>query len=132
MFSSMKKCSFYIYIILLLFSCQKSTNLVKEALFDDFYNSKSNKILLDVRTPEEYKNSRASESNNLNFYDQDFKVEILKNSKDSHIYIYCRSGRRSEIAVKYLKENGYSNVFNIKSGIIGIDPKFLDFSPFNN
>ena len=101
-------------------------------MFDDFYISKSNKILLDVRTSEEYKNSRALESNNLNFYDQNFKIEILKNSKDSHIYIYCRSGRRSEIAVKYLKENGYSNVFNIKSGIIGIDPKFLDFSSLNN
>ena len=132
MFSSMKNYSFLIYIILLLISCQKSTNSVKEVLFDDFYNSKSDKILLDVRTPEEHKNSRALESKNLNFYDQNFKMELLKNSKDSHIYIYCRSGRRSGIAVKYLKENGYSNVFNIKSGIIGIDPKFLDFSSLNN
>ena len=59
-------------------------------------------------------------------------MEILKNLKDSHIFIYCRSGRRSEIAVKYLLENGYSNVFNIASGLIEIDPKFLEFSPFNN
>jgi len=132
MFSLMKKYSFYIYIIILLVSCKKDTNLVKEALFNDFYNSKSNKILLDVRTPEEYEESRALESNNLNFYDKNFEVEILKNLKKSHIYIYCRSGRRSEIAVKYLKENGYSNVFNIKSGIIGIDPKFLDSSSLNN
>ena len=132
MFSLMKKYSFYIYIIILLVSCKKDTNLVKEALFNDFYNSKSNKILLDVRTPEEYEESRALESNNLNFYDKNFEVEILKNLKESHIYIYCRSGRRSEIAVKYLKENGYSNVFNIKSGIIGIDPKFLDSSSLNN
>ena len=132
MFSLMKKYSFYIYIIILLVSCKKDTNLVKEALFNDFYNSKSNKILLDVRTPEEYEESRALESNNLNFYDKNFEVEILKNLKKSHIYIYCRSGRRSEIAVKFLKENGYSNVFNIKSGIIGIDPKFLDSSSLNN
>ena len=132
MFSLMKKYSFYIYIIILLVSCKKDTNLVKEALFNDFYNSKSHKILLDVRTPKEYEESRALESNNLNFYDKNFEVEILKNLKKSHIYIYCRSGRRSEIAVKYLKENGYSNVFNIKSGIIGIDPKFLDSSSLNN
>ena len=132
MFSLMKKYSFHIYIIILLVSCKKDTNSVKEALFHDFYNSKSNKILLDVRTPEEYEESRALESNNLNFYDKNFEVEILKNLKKSHIYIYCRSGRRSEIAVKYLNENGYSNVFNIQSGIIGIDPKFLDSSSLNN
>ena len=37
MFSSMKKYSFHIYIILLIISCQKNTKSVKEALFDDFY-----------------------------------------------------------------------------------------------
>tara|TARA_B100001057_G_scaffold493206_1_gene587175 strand:- start:1873 stop:2271 length:399 start_codon:yes stop_codon:yes gene_type:complete len=132
MYSLIKRYFLHIYIILLLISCEKSTNPVKVASFHDFYNSKSNKILLDVRTPEECKNSRAFESTSLNFYDKNFKEEILKNLKESHIYIYCRSGRRSEIAVKYLLENGYSNVFNIASGIIGIDPKFLEFSSLNN
>ena len=70
MFSLINRYSLHIYIILLLISCQKSTNPVKVASFHDFYNSKSNKILLDVRTPEEYENSRAFESTSLNFYDK--------------------------------------------------------------
>jgi rhodanese-related sulfurtransferase len=91
-----------------------------------------NKILIDVRTPEEFEKGRALNSINLNFYDQKFKDEILKNTKENQIYIYCRSGRRSEIATKYLNENGFTNVFNIKSGIIKIDSHYLDFSPLNN
>ena len=124
---------FYLQIVFFfLISCQGNFSKVKEASFDDFYNSKMNKILIDVRTPEEFEKGIALNSINLNFYDQKFKDEILKNTKENQIYIYCRSGRRSEIATKYLNENGFTNVFNIKSGIIKIDSHYLDFSPLNN
>ena len=42
---------FYLQIVFFfLISCQGNFSKVKEASFDDFYNSKMNKILIDVRT----------------------------------------------------------------------------------
>ena len=41
-------------LVFFLFSCNNIYNSYKEARFSDFYNSNSNKLLIDVRTPEEF------------------------------------------------------------------------------
>ena len=47
--------------------------------------------------------------------------------KDRKIVVHCHHGGRSSRAVAYLREQGYSHVFNLKGGIHGwsqrIDPK---------
>ena len=48
------------------------------------------------------------------------------------MFIYCRSGRRSELTVRFLLENGFENVYNVNSGIIEIDSIYLDFRTLNN
>lgn len=119
-------------LVLFLFSCNSIDNNYKEASFSDFYNSNSNKLLIDVRTPEEFIEKRALESININFYDENFNDDILKISKENDVYIYCRSGRRSELTVRFLLENGFENVYNVNSGIIEIDSIYLDFRTLNN
>ena len=119
-------------LVFFLFSCNNIYNSYKEARFSDFYNSNSNKLLIDVRTPEEFIEKRAFESINIDFYNENFNDDILKISKEDDIYIYCRSGRRSELTVRFLLENGFENVYNINSGIIKIDSIYLDFRAFNN
>ena len=119
-------------LVLFLFSCNSIDNNYKEASFSDFYNSNSNKLLIDVRTPEEFIEKRALESINIDFYDENFNDDILKISKDDDVYIYCRSGRRSELTVRFLLENGFENVYNVNSGIIEIDSIYLDFRTLNN
>lgn len=119
-------------LVLFLFSCNNIDNNYKEARFSDFYNSNSNKLLIDVRTPEEFIEKRALESINIDFYDENFNDDILKISKEDDVYIYCRSGRRSELAVRFLLENGFENVYNVNSGIIKIDSIYLDFRTLNN
>ena len=119
-------------LVLFLFSCNNIGNNYKEARFSDFYNSNSNKLLIDVRTPEEFIEKRALESINIDFYDENFNDDILKISKDDDVYIYCRSGRRSELTVRFLLENGFENVYNVNSGIIEIDSIYLDFRTLNN
>ncbi len=68
-------------------------------------------ILIDVRTEGEYRSARIPGAVLLPF------DEITKASaagvipaKDSKVIVYCRSGRRSEIAAKTLRDLGYSNV----------------------
>lgn len=119
-------------LVFFLFSCNNIDNNYKEARFSDFYNSNSNKLLIDVRTPEEFIEKRALESINIDFYDENFNDDILKISKEDDVYIYCRSGRRSELTVRFLLENGFENVYNVNSGIIEIDSIYLDFRTLNN
>ena len=119
-------------LVLFLFSCNSIDNNYKEASFSDFYNSNSNKLLIDVRTPEEFIEKRALGSINIDFYEENFNDDILKISKEDDVYIYCRSGRRSELTVRFLLENGFENVYNVNSGIIEIDSIYLDFRTLNN
>ena len=72
-------------LVLFLFSCNNIDNNYKEARFSDFYNSNSNKLLIDVRTPEEFIEKRALESININFYDENFNDDILKISKEKKL-----------------------------------------------
>ena len=37
--------------------------------------------------------------------------------RDKTIYLYCKSGSRSLMAAQFLKEKGYTKVFNVKGGI---------------
>ena len=118
-------------IFFVFFSCSK-INVNKEAAFSSYYKNKSSKILIDVRTPEEFKSGQAIEAINIDFYNENFETDLLKISKNKKIYLYCRSGRRSELTVRFLLENGFENVYNINSGIIKIDSIYLDFRAFNN
>lgn len=39
--------------------------------------------------------------------------------KDKKVVIYCRSGNRSGVIISFLeKQHGYSNLYNLKGGII--------------
>ncbi len=48
--------------------------------------------------------------------------EVMDNldkiSKDKKVVIYCRSGNRSGVIVQALEAQGYSNVYNLKGGIL--------------
>lgn len=74
-------------------------------------------ILVDVRTVEEYNNEYIEGAINI-------PVETLTDEKpaqlpdtDAKIIVYCRTGRRSEIAAKQLIALGYTNVYDL-GGIV--------------
>ena len=75
-------------------------------------------IVLDVRTPEEFENSRIQNSKNIDFYNpQNFMLEIEKLDKDNNYYVYCRTGVRSANSCVLMKELGFKNTFNLIGGI---------------
>lgn len=70
-------------------------------------------ILLDVRTPQEYKEKHIP--NSLLFPLDTIKRDSEKKltNKEATIFVYCRSGVRSATAVTTLVNLGYTNVYNI-------------------
>ena len=76
------------------------------------YRKEDNAVLLDVRTEEEYAAGHIEGSINLPIGEID-RVATLIPDKSVPIYVYCRSGNRSERAAAYLKGNGYTKVNDI-------------------
>lgn len=76
-------------------------------------------FLLDVRTEPEYHEARLSFSDALIPYDLiDKHLDRLPPTKDTPIYCFCRTGRRSDIATRYLQSIGYTKVYNVEGGIV--------------
>ena len=71
-------------------------------------------LLIDVRSPSEYRSGHAKGAKNIS-------LQSLQNgtmpSKDKQkaVYLYCQSGARSMSASSLLKRAGYVNVINIGS-----------------
>ena len=76
------------------------------------YKNTAGAVLLDVRTPQEYREGHIPGSQNVPLQQLD-KVEEVTENKDTVLYVYCRSGARSRQAVSLLKHMGYTNVHNI-------------------
>ena len=69
-------------------------------------------VLLDVRTPQEYREGRIPDSKNIPLQELD-RVTSVAVRKDVPLFVYCHSGARSSQAVKLLVRMGYTNVKNI-------------------
>ena len=76
------------------------------------FKQREGAVLLDVRTPQEYRAGRIPASKNVPLQTID-KVDAIVENKDTALYVYCHSGARSRQAVSYLQYMGYNNVNNI-------------------
>lgn len=78
-------------------------------------------VLVDVRTPEEYRDGHVPGSINVPLQQiEDIELEVAE--KNTPLYVYCRSGARSRQATALLKEMGYEDVHNI-GGILDYQGK---------
>jgi rhodanese-related sulfurtransferase len=69
-------------------------------------------VILDVRTQEEFDRLRLANAILLPDFDVREQAENVLTDKDQVILVYCRAGRRSEIAAKILIELGYTRVYD--------------------
>lgn len=76
------------------------------------YAETENAVLLDVRTPQEYREGHIPGSKNVPLQTID-KVASVTENKDTVLFIYCYSGARSRQATAMLQNMGYTNVTNI-------------------
>ena len=76
------------------------------------YQQQEGAILLDVRTPQEYREGHVPGSKNVPLQAID-KVGDLAENKDTALFVYCYSGARSRQATAMLRHMGYTNATNI-------------------
>lgn len=77
---------------------------------------KENVQIVDVRTPLETKKGMVENAIKVNFFDINFTKKFSnKVDKTKPVYIYCKSGGRSNRACKILQKKGYK-VYNVLGG----------------
>ncbi len=81
----------------------------------------SGAVLLDVRTPGEYRGGHIPGSKNLPLEDLGMAEKMIA-AQDTPVFLYCYSGSRSGRAAGLLRRMGYTNVQNI-GGIAAWDGK---------
>lgn len=92
---------------------------------------KTNAILLDAREFREYEVSHLKNALHVGY--DEFNLENVSkqlNNKDQIIVVYCSLGIRSEDIAEQLKNEGYTNVFNLYGGIF--EWKNKDFKIYNS
>ena len=79
--------------------------------------SKEGNLILDVRSPQEYKEGHINGAVLIPEYELKFRLKEIPEDKETIIVVYCQSGSRSRKACNYLKSMGYKNVYNLYGGL---------------
>ena len=69
-------------------------------------------VWIDVRSAEEFNTGHLQDAINIPHEQILDRIQAVSPDKDAPINLYCRSGRRAEVALNALKKAGYTNVTN--------------------
>ncbi|WGE81462.1 rhodanese-like domain-containing protein [Actinobacillus equuli subsp. haemolyticus] len=73
---------------------------------------KAQGVWIDVRTAEEFAAGHIEGAINIPVEQISAKIHQLIGDKDAPIHLYCRSGRRADVALTELQKLGYRQVTN--------------------
>lgn len=72
--------------------------------------------LVDVRTADEFNAGTIGKAQNIDYLSEDFKAKLTSLNKDEPVYVFCRSGNRSEKARNIMLELGFKEVYDLQGG----------------
>ena len=79
---------------------------------------KEGAVIIDVRSPQEYREGHIDGAISIPEYDIKKEAEKRIINKNKDIVVYCSSGGRSKKVQKQLKKLGYNQVYNLYNGLI--------------
>tara|TARA_B100001027_G_C16253235_1_gene325537 strand:+ start:1289 stop:1609 length:321 start_codon:yes stop_codon:yes gene_type:complete len=89
---------------------------------DDWFkciDSDQKQIILDVRTTEEFEENSIPNAILANILEpNEFMNVVEKLEKDYKLFVYCRSGIRSQKACSILDQLGFKETYNLNGGIL--------------
>ncbi|MBK7148722.1 MAG: thioredoxin [Bacteroidetes bacterium] len=115
----LKKSSFILFALFFILGCNSQPATFKNLDPQQFEKSivGPGVQLVDVRTPEEFKEKHIAGAANYNINASDFQASMSKLDKEKPLYIYCLSGGRSKRASDWAMSNGFKQVYNLEFGI---------------
>ncbi|GAB6112710.1 rhodanese-like domain-containing protein [Desulfomicrobium salsuginis] len=79
---------------------------------------KADFLILDVRTPGEFRQGYIEGAVLLDYYEPDFRERFAALDRTATIFTYCRSGNRSSHVLALADELGFQRVFDLRGGIL--------------
>jgi rhodanese-related sulfurtransferase len=74
-------------------------------------------IILDVRTPGEYKKGFIKDARLLDIFSDGFDTELNKLDRNGAYYVYCASGGRSAECAEKMQILGFKQVYDLDGGM---------------
>ena len=76
-------------------------------------------VILDVRTAEEFAAGHLKGAQNMDIRQQDAYSKLDKLNHQTTYLVYCRTNHRSGMAVDYMMQKGFKNVYQMMDGFPG-------------
>ncbi len=73
--------------------------------------------IIDVRTAEEFNSGHIAGAKYIDFYQKDFEHKLTTLDKEKTYLLYCRTGRRSGVALDMMQKMGFKHSYNMLGGI---------------
>jgi thioredoxin 1 len=108
---------YFLTVCGLMMACQESKNALTPDQFEKAI-SKGAVQLVDVRTEEEFKKEHIENAVNFNYNGNEFETQIENLDRTKPVYVYCLSGGRSSSAGKVLEGKGFTQVYELKGGML--------------
>lgn len=96
-------------IVLIISACSRDKTIKASQAWSKV---RSGALLVDVRTPAEFSAGHLEEAVNIPLSEIENRLEEFGSDIEREVVLYCRSGRRSGLAVNLLKKNGFKNIYN--------------------
>jgi len=109
--------------VLCLLACGGSSQRTELLTAEQFQSelekqSEDHVQLIDVRTPEEYAGGHLAGAANVNLKNEQFKAHLANLDREKPVFVYCLSGGRSAKAAIALKDLGFTEVYDLKGGVM--------------
>lgn len=130
----MKALSFFaLFMGLTLTSCQSqptqpAIGTVDAMTFQKRLKETQDKVILDVRTPEEFASGYIENAVLMNYYDPGFNAALGKLDKNKNYFVYCAAAGRSHDVLEEMKKTGFKHVIELGGGIQDWKSKGLPLS----
>jgi rhodanese-related sulfurtransferase/glutaredoxin len=112
---------YYIYVLLIgLLVSVVSSSRAQQVNVPEFQQSieKGSVQVFDVRTAGEFNTGHLHNALQADFTNKEEFVDRVKYlNKEQPVYVYCLSGGRSAGAARWMRENGFKEVVELKGGI---------------
>lgn len=117
-----KASSLLLALLLILSACGSGTmpmdySEISVTKARELITSNHNLTVLDVRTPGEFNAGHLPHAVNIDINHKDFELLLDGLDRDKTYLLYCRTGRRSGIALKIMKKLEFKTVLHMNSGI---------------
>lgn len=76
-----------------------------------------NPFILDVRTPDEYKQLHIPGSTLIPIQQLQSRIGELESKKHEDVFVYCATGNRSTVAARILADRGFKRIYNLRYGV---------------